>query len=89
MNGITSARPLSIRASADSGPRQGESRIFSRGFFLNSLLRAIQRPTPPVLLIDEIDRADEEFEAFLLEVLGSDHIPELGTIEARSRRSSC
>ncbi|MGI9412622.1 MAG: AAA family ATPase, partial [Hyphomicrobiales bacterium] len=47
---------------------------------------AISQPEPPVLLIDEIDRADEEFEAYLLEVL-SDYqitVPELGTIEATS-----
>ena len=81
---------LSIRASADSGAAAGEieNRIFSREFLLERpLLRAIQQPAPPVLLIDEIDRADEEFEAFLLEVLSDFQItiPELGTIEAKSR----
>ena len=81
---------LSIRASADSGAVAGEieSRIFSREFLLERpLLRAIQQPIPPVLLIDEIDRADEEFEAFLLEVLSDFQItiPEFGTIEAKSR----
>ena len=81
---------LSIRASADSGATAGEieSRIFSREFLLERpLLRAIQQPIPPVLLIDEIDRADEEFEAFLLEVLSDFQItiPEFGTIEAKSR----
>ena len=81
---------LSIRASADSGVSAGdiETRIFSREFLLERpLLRAIQQPKPPVLLIDEIDRADEEFEAFLLEVLSDFQItiPELGTIEATSR----
>ena len=61
--------------------------IFSEEFLLRRpLLRALSdaRPEPPVLLIDEIDRADEEFEAFLLEVL-SDFaitIPEIGTIKA-------
>ena len=63
---------LSIRASADSGvsPDEIENRIFSREFLLERpLLRAIQQERPPVLLIDEIDRADEEFEAFLLEIL--------------------
>ena len=62
---------LSIRASADSGvsPDKIENRIFSREFLLERpLLRAIQQERPPVLLIDEIDRADEEFEAFLLEI---------------------
>ena len=48
------------------------------------LLAAIRRTDPPVLLIDEIDRADEEFEAFLLELLSDFQvtIPELGTITA-------
>jgi MoxR-like ATPase len=48
------------------------------------LLAAIRRPTAPVLLIDEIDRADEEFEAFLLEILSDFQvsIPELGTVKA-------
>ncbi len=67
-----------------------EHTIFSDEFLLSRpLLRAIrhQGPRPPVLLIDEIDRADEEFEAFLLEVL-SDYqvtIPEIGTIIAKHR----
>jgi MoxR-like ATPase len=60
--------------------------IFSEEFLLRRpLLRALEpRPTPPVLLIDEVDRADEEFEAFLLELL-SDFavtIPEIGTLKA-------
>jgi MoxR-like ATPase len=81
---------LSIRASADSGasPDAIESRIFSREFLLERpLLRAIQQERRPVLLIDEIDRADEEFEAFLLEVLSDFQItiPELGTIFATSK----
>ncbi|WP_088346921.1 MULTISPECIES: MoxR family ATPase [Rhodomicrobium] len=67
--------------------RDKESRIFSEEFLLKRpLLEAITQGSPPVLLIDEIDRADEEFEAFLLEVL-SDYqitIPELGTIRASS-----
>jgi MoxR-like ATPase len=60
--------------------------FFSREFLLERpLLAAITSSEPVVLLIDEIDRADEEFEAFLLELL-SDYqvsIPELGTIRAR------
>lgn len=81
---------LSIRAAADSGASADamEARIFSREFLLERpLLRAIQQDRPPVLLIDEIDRADEEFEAFLLEVLSDFQItiPELGTITAASR----
>ncbi len=64
-----------------------EKHIFSEEFLLERpLLAAIREETPAVLLIDEIDRADEEFEAFLLEIL-SDYqisIPELGTVAARS-----
>ena len=60
--------------------------FFSRDFLLaRPLLQAILAKGPAVLLVDEVDRSDEEFEAFLLEVL-SDHqvsIPELGTITAR------
>ena len=50
------------------------------------LLEAISRETPPVLLIDELDRADEEFESFLLEILSDWQVsvPEIGTIQARS-----
>ncbi len=50
------------------------------------MLAAIRQETAPVLLIDEIDRADEEFEAFLLEILSDFQvsIPEMGTIAARS-----
>ncbi len=64
--------------------------IFSEDFLLHRpLLRAIraQGPRPPILLIDEIDRADEEFEAFLLEVLSDFQItiPEIGTLMARAK----
>lgn len=81
---------LTIRAAAEDGEtgKAVEARIFSRDFLLERpLLAAITQDTPPVLLIDEIDRADEEFEAYLLEIL-SDYqvsIPELGTITATSR----
>ena len=64
-----------------------EDQIFSEKYLLERpLLAAIRRPTPPVLLIDEIDRADDEFEAFLLELLSDFQvsIPELGTIKATS-----
>jgi MoxR-like ATPase len=64
-----------------------EEHIFSERYLLERpLLAAIRREKPPVLLVDEVDRADEEFEAFLLELL-SDYqvsIPELGTIRATS-----
>jgi MoxR-like ATPase len=66
--------------------REREAEIFGHEFLLERpLLRAITRPDrAPVLLVDEVDRSDEEFEAFLLEVL-SDHqvtIPEIGTVRA-------
>lgn len=64
-----------------------ERHIFSADYLLRRpLLEAISQPVPPVLLIDEVDRADEEFEAFLLEILSDFQvtIPELGTIEAVS-----
>ena len=65
-----------------------ETEIFSEPFLLKRpLLEAITQDRAPVLLIDEIDRADEAFEAFLLELLGEFQvtIPELGTIRARER----
>ncbi|HKK27685.1 MAG TPA: MoxR family ATPase [Gemmatimonadota bacterium] len=68
--------------------RELEETIFDRQYLLERpLLQAISREDPPVLLIDEIDRADEEFEAFLLELLSDFQvtIPELGTLRARSR----
>src|SRR5271156_3220620 len=64
-----------------------EEHIFSEKYLLERpLLAAIRRTAPPVLLIDEVDRADEEFEAFLLELLSDFQvsIPELGTIKATS-----
>ncbi len=64
-----------------------ERHIFAREFLLERpLLQAITQDQPPVLLVDEIDRADEEFEAFLLELLSDFQIsiPELGTIMAKS-----
>ena len=62
-----------------------EEHIFSERYLLERpLLAAIRRDKPPVLLIDEVDRADEEFEAFLLELLSDFQvsIPELGTVKA-------
>jgi len=67
---------------------QGQAdEFFSEQFLLpRPLLRAITSKRPAVLLVDEVDRADEEFEAFLLEVLsdGQVTIPELGTIRAEA-----
>src|SRR6202012_2357063 len=64
-----------------------EDQIFSEKYLLERpLLASIRRDKAPVLLIDEIDRADDEFEAFLLELLSDFQvsIPELGTIKATS-----
>jgi MoxR-like ATPase len=61
-----------------------DSEVYSRRFLLARPLLAALETTPCVLLIDEVDRADDEFEAFLLQVL-SDYevtIPELGTVRA-------
>jgi MoxR-like ATPase len=72
---------------AEAADRVGreENVFFSKRFLLpRPLLRALTNETPALLLIDEIDRADAEFEAFLLEVLSDFQvsIPELGTIKA-------
>jgi MoxR-like ATPase len=80
---------LAIRARevANADPDAVERDIFSERFLLaRPLLAAIRRSDHPVLLIDEVDRADEEFEAFLLELLSDFQvsIPELGTIKASS-----
>ncbi len=65
-----------------------EAELFGREFLIRRpVLEALESESRAVLLIDEIDRADEEFEAFLLEVLSDFQvtIPELGTIHARQR----
>src|SRR5215813_456847 len=80
---------LHIRLLNESEDRRlAEREIFSPEFLLRRpLLDAIDNDdaTPPVLLIDEIDRSDEEFEAFLLELLSDFQvsIPEIGTIKAK------
>jgi len=81
---------LAIRAASEAGEAGSgmEARVFSEEFLLERpLLEAIRQDEPPVLLIDEIDRADEEFEAYLLEILSDFQItiPELGTIIATAR----
>jgi MoxR-like ATPase len=71
-----------------SSLEEREAYMFSERFLLKRpLLDAITRERSPVLLIDEVDRADEAFEAFLLEVLAEWQvtIPELGTIQARHK----
>ena len=80
---------LHIRLMGEGDDRRvAEREIFSSEFLLRRpLLDAIDNddPNPPVLLIDEIDRSDEEFEAFLLELLSDFQvsIPEIGTIKAK------
>jgi MoxR-like ATPase len=83
-----------LRLQADRALEQGASweqlskDIFSREYLLERpLLHAITAPRRVVLLIDEVDKSDEEFEAFLLEILSDFQVsvPELGTIPARQR----
>jgi MoxR-like ATPase len=78
---------LHIRLLEAQGQRADEAELFGESFLLERpLLQAIRHHNhrPPILLIDEIDRSDEEFEAFLLEVLSDFQItiPEIGTIKA-------
>jgi MoxR-like ATPase len=78
---------LSIRLSEASGDKLAEEDLFGRDYLIRRpLLRALEHPgpRPAVLLIDEIDRADDDFEAFLLELLAEAAvtIPELGTVRA-------
>jgi MoxR-like ATPase len=78
---------LHIRATQDGGP-VAEDELFGPKFLIRRpLLEAISSSEPVVLLIDEIDRADDEFEAFLLELLSDFQItiPEIGTISAQQR----
>ena len=65
-----------------------DATIFSEDFLMDRpILKAIRQESSPVLLIDEVDRSDEEFESFLLELLSDWQltIPEIGTIPARSK----
>ena len=78
---------IKIREGGEADAAETERHIFQEDYLLRRpLLQAISQDTPPVLLVDEIDRADEEFEAYLLEVLSEFQItiPELGTITAAS-----
>ncbi len=80
---------LHLRAVEASGAEVVEDELYSEQFLVRRpLLRAIayEGAVPPVLLVDEVDRADDEFEAFLLEIL-SDYaitVPELGTFRAET-----
>jgi MoxR-like ATPase len=80
---VAGAGSIAEAADAIAG---AEDTFFSRRFLVERpLLRALTSETPVVLLIDEVDRADPEFEAFLLEILSEMQvtIPELGTIKAK------
>ena len=77
---------LKMLESAGKTPDEQKETIFSESFLMERpLLKAIRQEKSPVLLIDEVDRADEEFESFLLELLSDWQItiPELGTIKAK------
>lgn len=80
---------IKLEESSPASEAEKEAEIFSEAFLLKRpLLQAItEHERAPVLLIDEIDRSDEEFEAFLLEVLSEFQvtIPEIGTIKAIHR----
>ncbi len=78
---------LAIRLAESRGDRLADADLFTEEFLQErAILRCVRHrgPTPPVLLIDEIDRADDEFEALLFEFLGegSVTVPELGTFTA-------
>lgn len=76
---------IKLHESAHRAVDQEEHEIFSEPFLLKRpLLQAITQEQSPVLLVDEVDRADEEFEAFMLEVFSDWQvtIPEIGTIKA-------
>jgi MoxR-like ATPase len=78
---------LAIRLAESSGERLSEGDLFGPDYLVERpLLRALRHPgpRPAVLLIDEIDRADDDFEAFLLELLAEATvtIPEIGTVRA-------
>ena len=79
---------LSIQVNMNSTDREALTQsLFSDEYLLERpLLRSIRSEKPVVLLIDEIDKADEEFEAFLLELLSEQQVtvPEIGTIRART-----
>jgi MoxR-like ATPase len=79
---------LHLRAVEASGAAVVEDELYSERFLVRRpLLRALEAPAsspPPVLLVDEVDRADDEFEAFLLEILSdwAISVPELGVVRA-------
>ena len=79
---------LHIRSLSQADAADAEADLFGSRFLLERpLLQAVRAGDRSVLLIDEVDRADDEFEAFLLELLGDFQvtIPEMGTIRAEAR----
>jgi len=79
---------LGIRLAEAQGANLAEETLFSREYLIERpLLQALEHPgpNPAVLLIDEVDRADEEFEAFLFEMLAENTVtvPEIGTLHAK------
>ena len=79
---------LGIRLAEAQGANLAEESLFSREYLIERpLLQALEHagPNPAVLLIDEVDRADEEFEAFLFEMLAENTVtvPEIGTLRAK------
>jgi MoxR-like ATPase len=80
---------IKLQEASPSSAAEKEATIFSEAFLLKRplLLAITNQVRPPVLLIDEVDRSDEEFEAFLLEVLSEFQvtIPEIGPIKATHR----
>lgn len=79
---------IRLREAEGAGQQSLRDDLFSEAFLLQRpLMQAITSDRPAVLLVDEIDRADESFEAYLLEVLGEYQItvPELGTVRAQTK----
>jgi MoxR-like ATPase len=78
---------LHLRAAGNGNNSDLEASLYDRRFLISRPILSALESSPSVLLIDEIDRADDEFEAFLLEVLAENSvtIPELGTITAAER----
>jgi MoxR-like ATPase len=79
---------IKLHEKTEESIAEKEKEIFGKDYLLKRpLLQAITHHKAPVLLIDEVDRADEEFEAFLLELLSAFQIsiPELGTIKAEHK----
>ena len=87
-NYIKQLLEIRLREAENEGTKDLRQDLFSESFLLKRpLMQAITSDVPAVLLIDEVDRADESFEAYLLEVLGEFQIsvPELGTIKATTQ----